>query len=107
MVFVMMINYDDDVCSHGGDMMMMGMMAMMKMHVGGDDNVDVDDGDCDISDDDDIGDINGDDDDVGDDSGDDDDAKMLAMITVMMMLVMLSMATVMTSFIASFIQDIG
>ena len=31
MVFVMMINYDDDVCSHGGDMMMMGMMAMMKM----------------------------------------------------------------------------
>ena len=106
MVFVMMINYDDDVCSHGGDMMMMGMMAMMKMHVGGDDNVDVDDGDCDISDDD-IGDINGDDDDVGDDGGDDDDAKMLAMITVMMMLVMLSMTTVMTSFIASFIQDIG
>ena len=33
MVFVMMINYDDDVCSHGGDMMMMGMMAMMKMIV--------------------------------------------------------------------------
>ena len=31
MVFVMMINYDDDVCSHGGDMMMMGMMAIMKM----------------------------------------------------------------------------
>ena len=31
MVFVMMINHDDDVCSHGGDMMMMGMMAMMKM----------------------------------------------------------------------------
>ena len=31
MVFVMMINYDDDVCSHGSDMMMMGIMAMMKM----------------------------------------------------------------------------
>ena len=29
MVFVMMINYDDDVCSHGGDMMMMAMMKMM------------------------------------------------------------------------------
>ena len=29
MVFVMMINYDDDVCSHGGDMMMMAMMMMM------------------------------------------------------------------------------
>ena len=31
MVFVMMINYDDDVCSHGGDMMMMAMMTVMKM----------------------------------------------------------------------------
>ena len=29
MVFVMMINYDDDVCSHGGDMMIMAMMKMM------------------------------------------------------------------------------
>ena len=60
MVFVMMINYDDDI---------------------------------------------GDDDDVYDDLAVMTDAKMLAMITVMMMLVMNT--TVMTSFIASFIQDIG